>query len=55
MKLNQWGQIQKGYDDGIYSDGIGNASFGLRPVVCLPSDITAQWNPTNQVWNLQKK
>lgn len=33
----------------------GNAYFGVRPVVCLPSDITATWNETDGVWNIIKK
>ena len=28
---------------------------GVRPIVCLPSDITATWNETDGVWNIIKK
>ena len=31
------------------------ADSGVRPVVCLPSDITATWNETDGVWNIIKK
>ena len=37
------------------ADGCANWYFGLRPVVCLPSDITAEWNQTNNIWNIKKK
>lgn len=30
-------------------------NYGVRPVVCLPSDITATWNETDEVWNIIKK
>ena len=33
----------------------GNRYCGVRPVVCLPSDITATWNETDGVWNIIKK
>ena len=32
-----------------------DSSCGVRPVVCLPSDITATWNETDGVWNIIKK
>ena len=35
--------------------GFYNAGQGVRPVVCLPSDITASWNKTDEVWNIIKK
>ena len=31
------------------------SDYGVRPVVCLPSDITATWNETDGVWNINKK
>ena len=34
---------------------ISQACYGVRPVVCLPSDITATWNETEGVWNIIKK
>ena len=42
------------------SGSVGASRFdgtlnGVRPVVCLPSDITATWNETDGVWNLIKK
>lgn len=32
-----------------------NSSASARPIVCLPSDITAQWNQKDQIWNIVKK
>ena len=34
---------------------ISQACYGVRPVVCLPSDITATWNETEGVWNIIKE
>ena len=43
-----------------FNGGVDRPSFyyyytGVRPVVCLPSDITATWNETDEVWNIIKK
>ena len=35
--------------------GYHNDAFGIRPVVCLPSDLTVRWNETDEVWNIIKK
>ena len=32
-----------------------STNYGVRPVVCLPSDITATWNEEKLVWNIIKK
>ena len=39
----------------VYGDSFYNSGTGIRPVVCLPSDITATWNETDGVWNIIKK
>ena len=38
----------------IYGD-VRHTKYGVRPLVCLPSDITATWNETDGVWNIIKK
>ena len=47
--------IDIGYDGEMSIAGCGNWSFGIRPVVCLPSDITAEWNEEKNIWELKKK
>ena len=44
-----------GYNGTITGDGCGNWCFGLRPVVCLPSDITAEWSREENIWKIKKK
>ena len=39
----------------VYYSYYYNSDYGVRPVVCLPSDITATWNETDGVWNIIKK
>ena len=34
---------------------VSRYNYGIRPVVCLPSDITAKWNEADEVWNIIKK
>ena len=49
------GEVIVYYDGHVgYNNFIFNIS-GVRPVVCLPSDITATWNETDGVWNIIKK
>ena len=43
------------YDGYVTNGGFYDAIYGVRPVVCLPSDITASWNKTDEVWNIIKK
>ena len=47
--------IDIGYDGEMGYAGCGNEYFGLRPVVCLPSDITAEWDDEEEIWELKKK
>ena len=42
-------------DGTVYVSRFCDDYYGLRPVVCLPSDITATWNETDGVWNIIKK
>ena len=50
------GHVMDVYCSGyVYSGNFTYASGGVRPVVCLPSDITATWNETDGVWNIIKK
>ena len=44
-----------GYHGGVDYGDFSYANIGVRPVVCLPSDITATWNETDGVWNIIKK
>ena len=44
-----------GYNGELGQDGCGNWCFGIRPVVCLPSDITAEWNEDEEIWKIKKK
>ena len=43
------------YDGSVSSSFFSSSLFGIRPVVCLPSDITATWNETDEVWNITNK
>ena len=43
------------FSGGVSSSSFRNTFYGVRPVVCLPSDITATWNETDGVWNIIKK
>ena len=43
------------YDGDVHYNSFDTNCFGVRPVVCLPSDITATWNETDEVWNIIKK
>ena len=43
------------FDGSVSSNSCAGAGMGIRPVVCLPSDITATWNETDGVWNIIKK
>jgi|GEM_PF-2153121 len=43
-----------GYNGELGQDGCGNWWFGIRPVVCLPSDITAKWNQEKNIWEIKK-
>ena len=47
--------VDVGHDGGVGSSGFDGAGDGVRPVVCLPSDITATWNETDGVWNIIKR
>ena len=40
---------------GAFSDNRYGTSNCLRPVVCLPSDITVKYNETDKIWNIVKK
>lgn len=44
-----------GYNGEMSFAGCGNWNFGLRPVVCLPSDITAEWDDEEEIWEIKKK
>ena len=44
-----------GCTGGIAYNQFNHNLEGVRPVVCLPSDITATWNETDGVWNIIKK
>lgn len=52
----QWynSMMRIGYNRTINADGCGNWCFGLRPVVCLPSDITAEWSQEENIWKIKK-
>ena len=43
------------YIGSVSRDDISGTGWGVRPVVCLPSDITAKWNEADGVWNIIKK
>jgi len=43
------------YGGGVSISSFSIAGNGVRPVVCLPFDITATWNETDGVWNIIKK
>lgn len=49
------GVMLVGCDGSVNISDFNDASCGVRPVVCLPSDITATWNETDGVWNIIKK
>ena len=44
-----------GYVTNVSNGYFYGTNYGVRPVVCLPSDITATWNETDEVWNIIKK
>ncbi len=43
------------YTNGLNIAGINIDKFGIRPVVHLKTGITAKWNQTTQMWDLQTK
>lgn len=53
---NYTGSVMLVYCGGsVYLRSFLSPDLGVRPVVCLPSDITATWNETDGVWNIIKK
>ena len=47
LYINYQGKLEGFHYSRLYS--------GVRPVVCLPADVTATWNETDEVWNIIKK
>ena len=43
------------YGGRVTNGNYAYADYSVRPVVCLPSDITAEWNEEDNVWNIVKK
>ena len=41
--------------DKVSDWSLGGEYVGVRPVVCIPSDITANWNEIDKVWCMMKK